>query len=164
MQKIFLLPRRFLLAISLLAFISSGCKSKRSDSDIRMDVEKALRADAGTSTVTADVTDGVATLSGNVADASAQSRAATLASGVKGVKSVQNNVTVAAPVVITPDDPLTTAVRDAVKDYPTVNATVNDGVVIVTGDINSNDWKKLKMSLDGLHPKRVDATNLKISK
>ena len=68
------------------------------------------------------------------------------------------------PVAITPDDPLTAGVRDATKDFPTVTATVNDGVIAVSGELKADDWKKLKMALDGLKPKKVDAAGLKISK
>ena len=44
-----------------------------------------------------DVKDGVVTLSGQVKDEAAKSSAETTAKGVKGVKSVINNLTVAPP-------------------------------------------------------------------
>ena len=53
--------------------------------------------------------------------------------------------------------------KDATKDFPGVTATVKDGVISVNGELKSADWKRLKMSLDGLKPKRVDASGLKIS-
>ena len=157
---------KLLLLIGAVALISTtpGCKSKPNDASLEKSVQTALNANTETSTVLVSVKDGIATLTGEVKDAAAQANAQSIAAGVKGVKSVQNNVTVMAPVVITPDDPLTTAVRDATKDFPTVTATVNDGVITVTGELNSADWKRLKMSLDALKPKKVDATGLKISK
>ena len=142
--------------------IMTGCKSKPKDADIRTSVEKALNANGQTSGLSVDVREGVATINGQVADEAAKSSVTSTASGVKGVKSVQNNVVVSAPVVITPDDPLTSAVRDATKDFPGATATVNDGVISVTGELSAADWKRLKMSLDGLNPKRVDAAGLKI--
>jgi len=45
-----------------------------------------------------------------------------------------------------------------------VTATVNDGVIAISGELKAPDWKRLKMSLDGLKPKKVDASGLKISK
>jgi hyperosmotically inducible periplasmic protein len=151
-------------AITIFSITAPGCKSKTKDADVKASVESALNANPQTAGVMVDVKDGVATLSGQVSNASAQSNAETIARGVKGVKSVQNNLSIAsAPVQITPDDPLMIGVRDATKDFPGVTATVNDGVITVTGEIKSADWKRLKMTLDGLKPKRVDASALKIS-
>ena len=163
---------KLLLLIGAVALISSttpGCKSKEKDADVKASVETALRANPETSGLMVDVKEGVATISGDAKDEAAKSKAAELATAVKGVKSVQNNVSVApppsvAPVEITADDPLTTAVKDATKDFPTVTASVKEGVISVSGELKSDAWKKLKMSLDGLKPKKVDASGLKISK
>jgi hypothetical protein len=65
-------------------------------------------------------------------------------------------------VEIAADDPLTKGITDALKDYPTVKATAADGVITVTGETTKADWKKIKMALDALHPKKVTATDLKI--
>jgi hyperosmotically inducible protein len=163
---------RLLLLFAIVALISSittGCKSKVKDADVKTAVEAALRANPETAGLMVDVKDGVATVSGEAKDEAAKAKATELAREVKGVKSVENNVAIAAapppaPVEITADDALTTAVKDATKDYPTVTATVKDGVISVSGELKSDSWKKLKMALDGLRPKRVDASGLKISK
>lgn len=154
-------------AVALISSTTPGCKSKVSDMDVKTAVETALQANPETAGLMVDVKDGVATVSGEAKDEAAKAKAAELATAVKGVKSVQNNVAVAPPpppVQITADDPLTTAVKDATKDFPTVTATVNDGVISVSGELKSDAWKKLKMALDGLKPKKVDAAGLKISK
>ena len=157
-------------AVALISSTTPGCKSKVNDADVKSSVETALRANPETSGLMVDVKDGVATISGDAKDESAKAKAAELATGVKGVKSVQNNVSVApppspaAPVEITADDPLASAVKDATKDFPTVTATVKDGVISISGELKSDAWKKLKMALDGLKPKKVDASKLKISK
>ena len=151
----------FVLA-GALAFTS--CKPK--DADVKANVEKELQANPSTSTVMVMVADGVATLSGEVADAAAQASAESTAKGVKGVKEVVNNTTVAAPppppVAITADDPLSAAVKDATKDHPTVTATVADGVITVTGSIEKAKWTQLKAALDALNPKKVDAASLTV--
>ena len=160
---------RWLFLLSAFALISSttpGCKSKVKDEDVRTAVQSAFQANPETAGLMVDVKDGVTTVSGEVKDEAAKSKATELATAVKGVKSVQNNVTIAAPpapVQITPDDPLTSAVKDATKDYPTVTATVNDGVISVSGELKAASWKKLKPALDGLKPKKVDASGLKIT-
>lgn len=162
---------RLLLLFGAVALISSttpGCKSKLKDADVKTAVETALRANPETAGLMVDVKDGVATVSGEAKDEAAKAKATELATAVKGVKSVENNVAIAAPpappVEITADDPLTSAVKDATKDYPTVTATVNDGVISVSGELKSDSWKKLKIALDGLKPKKVDASGLKVSK
>lgn len=153
-------------AVALISITTPGCKSKEKDADVQTSVESALRANPETSGLMVDVKEGVATISGDARDEAAKAKAAELAKGVKGVKSVLNNVAVAPqlpPVEITADDPLTSAVKDATKDYPAITATVNDGVIAVSGELKSTEWKKLKMTLDGLKPKKVDAAGLKIS-
>jgi len=157
-----------LIAITLVGSSVPGCRSKVKDEDLKTSVQAALTANPETAGLMADVKNGVATVSGEVKDASVKTTATELAAGVKGVKSVENNVTVAAPppptVEITADDPLTKAVKDATKDFPSVTATVNDGVISVSGELKSADWKRLKITLDGLKPKKVDASALKVAK
>ena len=154
-------------AVAFIGSSSTGCKSKMKDADVAAAAQSALNTNSDLKGVSVDVKDGIATISGEVKDADAKTAAQSTVAAVKGVKSVQNNVSIAAappPVAITPDDPLTAGVRDATKDFPTVTATVNDGVITVTGELKANDWKRLKMALDGLKPKKVDAASLKISK
>ncbi|MBC7948960.1 MAG: BON domain-containing protein [Chitinophagaceae bacterium] len=156
-----------LLFASITIFIGTGCKSEPKDADVKTSVESALQANPETTGLSVAINDGVATLTGEVKDAAAKSEASTIAGAVKGVKSVSNNVTVAqtvaAPVEITADDPLSAAVRDATKDFQGVVATVNDGIITVAGEIKSADWKRLKPMLDALRPKKVDAVTLKIN-
>ena len=68
----------------------------------------------------------------------------------------------AAPVVISGDEELSKSVVDATKDYPSVKADVTDGVINLSGEIKRADWQKLNPTLNSLHPKRVNSTNLTI--
>lgn len=149
---------RLFLPAALLALALTGCGPKDAD------IQKSLQAKEP-ATVTVMVEKGVATLSGEVADAASRDAAAQTAEKEKGVKSVVNNITIAAPVVFTPpviaaDDPLSASVRDAVKDYPTVNASVQDGVVTLTGSIERSKLPGLMQTLQSLHPKKVESTQL----
>lgn len=151
--------------VSTVSFVS--CSPK--DADIQKAVEAKITAmPEMVKGATVEVKDGVATLSGECKDEMCKAECEKAAKEVKGVKSVVSNFTImapeppAAPVVITADDPLSKGVADATKDFPGVTATVNDGVVSVTGDISKANWKKLKMALDGLHPKKVDGAALTI--
>jgi len=153
-------------AIALIIGTTPGCKSKVNDAEIETSAKAALAANPDLKEISVDVKDGIATITGEVKDPDDQTSAQAAVAAVKGVKSVQNNVSVAAPapsVEITADDPLTVAVRDATKDYPTVTATVKDGVITVSGELKADDWKRLKMKLDGLKPKKVERAALKIS-
>ncbi len=145
----------------LIAGLSfTGCKPK--DADIKASVEKSLKEDPATSGVMVMVDEGVATLSGEVADETARTTAESKAKAVKGVKTVQNNTTTAmapqatAPVEIAADDPLMSGVRDATKDHPGVNATVNDGVITLTGEISKASLPNLMMALNSLKPKKIE--------
>ena len=149
----------------LIGHISPGCKSKVNDADVENAAEAALASNDNLKGLSVNVKDGIATITGEVKNESEKTAAETAVKSVNGVKSVQNNVTVAAaaPVEITGDDALTKGVRDATKDYPSVKATVNEGVISVSGELKSDQWRKLKEALDGLKPKRVDASGLKIN-
>ncbi len=152
--------KNYLILFVLSCALFIGCKPK--DSDVQSQIEKQLQASPETSGVTVEVKDGVATLSGEVKDQGASEKAGAAAKDIKGVKNVENNVTVTPPVVETPpvqvnaDDALVQGVKDATKDFPTVTANVNDGVVTLTGNIKRSDLKNLMMSLNTLKPKKID--------
>jgi osmotically-inducible protein OsmY len=61
-----------------------------------------------------------------------------------------------APVEISPDENLRTAVKDATKDYPTVTATVANGEVTLTGTLERSKLQKLMQTLQSLNPKKVN--------
>lgn len=144
----------------LIASVTS-CKQKTSDADLKTAVEKSFAGTGGNlAGAYVDVKDGVVTLTGEVKTESAKASAETFAKGINGVKSVVNNLTVApppsAPVVITADDPLKTSVDATIKAYPGVSATIQDGVVTLTGEIKRADLQKLMMALNTLKPKKIE--------
>lgn len=154
------------LSMGLMFMIS--CKGKPKDADIQAAVVTALQSTPG---VSADVKEGVATLTGAVATQADKDAAENAAKVTAGVKSVVNNITVtppppppppAAPVPAPADAALKTAVDGIVKDFPGITADVKDGVITITGESKADRWKKLKIALDGLKPKKVDASGLKV--
>jgi len=60
------------------------------------------------------------------------------------------------PVTVSPDDSLTTSLKDATKDFPGVTATVNNGEVTLTGTISRDRLPQLMQSVNALHPKKVN--------
>lgn len=144
-----------MLFTGMSSVLLTSCKGP-SDSDIQKSVNEKIASNAG---VSATVTDGVVTLTGECADPNCSTTSETAAKGVKGVKSVVNNITVApppAPVEITADDPLKKGVDDALSNYSGVTATVADGVITLRGDIKRADLQKLMVSLNALRPKKID--------
>ncbi len=59
------------------------------------------------------------------------------------------------PVEITHDDSLSKMTGAAVKDFPGVVATINDGEVILTGTIKRDRLPKLMQTINSMHPKKV---------
>ena len=157
-----------LLSASLLVTFASiwlfSCKPKIKDEDIQTQIQ----SNAALSHLVASVKEGVVTLSGECKDDAEKAAAESTIKQIAGVKNVINNTTIAppppppAPVEIAADDPLTKGITDALKDYPTVKATAKDGIITVTGESNAANWKKIKIALDALKPKKVDASGLTI--
>lgn len=142
-----------LLMFSMLVM---SCGQK--DSDIQESVEEKLKGNTEMAAPLAvSVNDGVVTLTGECKDDKCKADCEAAAKSVKGVKSVINNATVAAaPVQVSTDDALTTGVRDATKDHPTVNASVNNGVVTLTGEIKRDQLPKLMQTLNSLNPQKIE--------
>lgn len=147
-------------AIGLSAFFAS-CKGNVSDADIQTEVNKKLDDEGGRG-LTASVSAGTVTLTGTCKDEECKRECADEVKGVKGVKSVVNNISVAsanvttAPIEITADAPLQQAVDNVVKDYKDVKAEVKDGIVTLRGEIKRDNLQKLIMSLNELKPKKVE--------
>ena len=147
-----------MLAVPVLFLFvtTTSCNSKAKDADIKTDVDKAIAANTDLSTVSTSVNEGVVTLSGEVKNETTKTAAETAARGVNGVKSVTNNLSVTPPVVITTDDPLKASVDNTIKPYPGVNATIQDGIITLTGEIKRADLQQLMMALNSLKPKSIE--------
>ncbi|HTO15507.1 MAG TPA: BON domain-containing protein [Edaphocola sp.] len=158
--------RKILPAIMIataIAFTLPACNSKVSDADVKTKVEAAVT----TPGVTVDVKDGVVILNGTVSTDAERTEAETAVSTMdakSGVKSVQNNISVNPPtpdpVINVVDADLSQKVSTLLKDFPGVNAVVNDGVITVTGTLEKAKVTKLKQLLDALNPQRTDMSQL----
>ncbi len=146
---------RGLVLSMLLTVVLFGCKPK--DSEIQQNLTEQLSTFSG---VSATVTDGVVTLTGQVADDATRANAETEAAKVKGVESIVNNITVTPPpppVVINTDDSLRNAVNSLVSSqYKDVKVQVNDGVVTLTGSIKRSELATLMQKVNEMRPKRVE--------
>ncbi len=152
-----------LAAIMCAGIFFSACSGKPKDSDIQAAITQKAASDAGLSHVNVSVKDGVVTLDGECPDDACKTHAEQALKDIKGVKSVVNNIHIAAPapsgpapVEIAADDALKTGVRDAVKDFPGVKADVANGEITLTGEIKRASLQKLMMALNSLKPKKIN--------
>ena len=134
------------LTILMLAFAILAAACGKKDADIATAVNDKLKAD-GVTGVTASVKDGVATLTGEVADITVKTKAEASAKTVDGVKSVTNNVTTKPLPVATPaapDQALTGKVNEDLKKAGCTgaNAAVVNGVVTVVGEVPAAKYRE----------------------
>jgi len=115
----------------------------RSDADMRKDIQAALLQDPATESyqVTVAVQDAFATLTGSVGSYAEKQLAARIAEGVKGVKQVDNNVTINYLATRT-DAEIAADVKarfqwDIWINGGQVNPVVTDGKVALTGTIGN---------------------------
>ena len=143
-------------SLSAIAFALSLSACGPKDADIKTAADAALSATPG---VSAQVTKGVVTITGQFADAAAQTSAEAAVKAVKGVKSVLDSATVApppAPVVISEDDALKAGLAAALKDFASITADVKDGIVTLNGEIKKADLPKLMQAVSAMHPKKIE--------
>lgn len=143
--------------MALMAFGLSSCGPKDADIKEAVSTKAASMPEIQESSI--EVKDGVVTITGMAPTEEAKAAEVAAIKEVKGVKDVVANVTItppAPPVMVAQDDPLMMGVKDATKDFPTVNASVNDGVITLTGEIERKKLPTLMASLQGLNPKKVD--------
>ena len=147
---------RVLMAVTVAAtlfFVS--CKPK--DSDIKANVEKALKADPMTASTTVDVKDEVVTLSGELKDEASKASAEKTAAGVKDVKSVVNNCTVTPPppppppmpasVTTVLDEATQQKVKDGLKDIKGVTVEFAADKAVLAGEVTKADRMKIMQML-----------------
>jgi Predicted periplasmic or secreted lipoprotein len=146
-----------LLVVMVLVF---ACKSGPSDSQLQTEIATTLSTTHPG--ITGTVKDKVVTLTGTCPDEACKTASENAAKNVKGVKSVVNNIVVQAPEPmatqpeISSDNALQTSVNSLLSAYKTVNATVQDGVVTLTGEIKRSQLTPLMQSVQELKPKKVE--------
>jgi osmotically-inducible protein OsmY len=142
----------------------AACGGK-SDADLQKAVNDKLAADKVTG-VTVAVKDGVATLTGEVADAGVKSKAETSAKGVEGIKSVTNSLTVKpapTPPPPSPDKMIEGTVNEAIKKLnlqnANVTATVTNGEIVLTGNVAKADLTKVMQAANEAKGNATKVTN-----
>jgi osmotically-inducible protein OsmY len=116
---------------------------KRTDEEIRIDVEAALQTDPVTesSDIKATVINGTVALAGTLESWHEKQLAASVATGVKGVKAVTNNLTVTYKTT-RPDSEIVAEIESILKrDVWVVDVQIHteakDGKVVLSGSVGS---------------------------
>ena len=151
---------KWLAFSAMLAITYTSCAPK--DADIQTAVNDKLKENTAYANIQASVADGVVTLSGNCETSGCDAAAAEAVKPVEGVKEIKNNISVTppapvtAPVEITADDPLKAAVNNVISSHKDVTATINDGVITLTGKIKRADLQDLMIKLNELKPRKIE--------
>lgn len=143
---------------------------ERDDADIRADLVSALAMDtvADRYAITVRVDDGVVSLSGNVPEHAVKELCAEIAKGVRGVKGVENQITVDYIVERTDADIERLVERllesDVRIDSGLVNVDVDDSRVILSGTVGSAAERSAAISTAWvLGTRQVDAEDLEVA-
>lgn len=151
------------LAIAALMFMNLlmfACKP--SDAELKEEVNEKLSHIPG---ITADVKNGVVILGGEVGDEVAKSAAEDALKGLKGVKSVQDNITVKTAIIAPPppaaapntDDILKRALDSvyAARKFNNVTVTVSDGEIILDGTVKKKNVRNMLQIAQQFSTKKI---------
>lgn len=75
------------------------------------------------------------------------------------VAPVESDATTPTPAPVEPaaaDVELNTKVTDAIKDYPGVTASINNGEVTLTGEVKKADLPKVLQAVNATNPAKVN--------
>lgn len=147
----------FTVLMLAVALFMSACG--KSDADLTKAATDKLTADK-VSGVTVSVKDGVATLTGEVADQLVKAKAESSVKSVEGIKSVTNNCTLKPlppPPPPSPDKMLEGTINESLKKkgITGITVTVADGEVTLSGIAPKAKWPDIMMAANEAKPKKV---------
>lgn len=151
---------KFLTVLSIAIALFIGACGK-SDADLTKAVQDKLAADKVTG-VAVSVKDGVATLTGEVADITVKTKAEAAAKTVEGIKSVDGanlkTKPVPTPAPPSPDKMIEGTVNQAITKLGItgITVTVADGEVTLTGDVTKDNLAKVMQAANESKPKKVN--------
>lgn len=139
------------------ALFLSACG--KSDADVAKAATDKLAAEKVTG-VTVTVKDGVATLTGEVADATVKNKAEAAVKSVEGVKSVTNSVTLKplpTPPPVADDKMLEGTINEGLKKAGIEGVTieVKDGEVTFSGKVDKDKVMKVQEIIADAKPKKM---------
>lgn len=144
------------LMLAVVLFISACGKS---DADLQKAATDKLTADKVTG-VTVAVKDGIATLSGEVADQTVKTKAEGSVKTVEGIKSITNDIKLKplpTPPPPSPDKMLEGTINEGLKKkgIDGVTVTAADGEVTLSGTVDKAKVPEVMMVANEAKPKKV---------
>ena len=145
------------LTLAIALFMSACGKS---DADLQKAATDKLAAEKVVG-VTVAVKDGVAALSGEVADAAVKSKAESAVKGVEGIKSVETSKITLKPLPTppppSPDQMLEGTIYEGLKKKGIAGVTVvaKDGEVTLSGTVDKTKVAEVMMTANEAKPKKV---------
>lgn len=147
---------RLLMAVAIAATIGFvSCSPK--DADVKAAIETKLKAKPDMTGVMVDVKDGVATISGECKDDACKADCEKMTKDEKGVKTVINNLTIAAPPPPPPPPPASLStvldaatqqkVTDGLKDIKGVTVEFSGDKAVLSGQVTKADRMKIMQML-----------------
>ena len=132
-----------------------GCNRDKMDKDIKADIAVKSKTEVDFAGVQFIVDKGIVILTGLCASNKAKDNVEVTVKNIAGVKDVKNNIVV-GPVVIDQDFPLKQSVDCVLMKYNMVQASVDNGGVIVTGKLPEKELSKLLESLNNLPVSKIE--------
>lgn len=128
------------------------------DTELKRKIEMEL-ADKYPS-ISANVLNGIVTLTGTVESEEQKTEAGEIAKNVKYVRSVTNDIFVRIEepeIVITPDQAMATMISEGLNNqgYQGIVVTVSDSVATLKGEAKKADVKKIMQIVNDASPKQV---------
>jgi len=145
------------LTLAIALFFSACGKS---DADLQKAAADKLAAEKVVG-VTVAVKDGVAALSGEVADAAVKSKAEAAVKGVEGIKSVETSKITLKPLPTppppSPDQMLEGTINETIKKAGITGVTVSvkEGEVTLSGKVDKDKVAQVNMLAQEAKPKKV---------
>ncbi|MDD3495248.1 MAG: BON domain-containing protein [Dysgonamonadaceae bacterium] len=130
-----------------------------SDADLQSEIQQVLATNPDAEDVAVTVSDKVVTLAGTVKDDAAKAAIDSIVASVKHVKSVVNELEVVppAPDYSELDQIIEASLPEILVEYPKLTASVEDGVVTLSGEGTQAEIDNVMTKIQELNP--VDIVN-----
>lgn len=142
------------LILACITLYSCGAE----DTELKRKIEMELAGKYPS--ISADVLNGIATLTGTLESEEQKAEAGQIAKDVKYVKSVTNNIFVRTEepeIQVTPDEAMTTMVNEGLTNqgYSGIMVTVNNGMITLRGDAKKADVERIMQIANDAKPTQV---------
>lgn len=139
----------------VLVAIFASCSQANQDKEIKADIATKAKDELNFAAVNYTVEDGIVTLTGKCPSEKSKNEAEQTVKGINIVKGIINKIEV-APVELNADLTLKQAVDSVLKTYPTVQADVTNGTIMLEGKAQKQEVGKITASLSQLKPVKID--------